>query len=153
MKQSPAVLGALCLFAVLACHPPVDQQAAVRTLLERDRAWASASGARNVDSILAYWTPDARVFIPGQNGYVGTAAIRQMVSGSLAMPGFAITWAPDSAVVAASGDLGYTYGTNRVTMADSAGNATTTTGQYVEVWRKDADGQWRCVIDFSHAGA
>jgi ketosteroid isomerase-like protein len=153
MKLPLALIAAVSVLAGLGCQPRVDQGAAVRALLERDRAWASAAGARNVDTILAYWTPDARVLLPGRPAYVGTAAIRQMVTGSLATPGFAITWAPDSAIVAGSGDLAYTYGTSRVTMADSTGAPVTTTAQYIEIWRKDTDGQWRCVIDFNHEGS
>jgi ketosteroid isomerase-like protein len=130
----------------------VNRDTAIQSLLERDRAWSRAAGSGNVDSILPYWTEDARVLLPDQPAYVGAEAIRKMVTASLAIPGFQISWAPDSAVVAASGDLAYTYGTNRVTVSDSAGHATTSEGRYVEIWRKSADGQWRCAVDINNAG-
>lgn len=34
-----------------------------------------------------------------------------MIAGTRAIPGFHITWTPDSAVVSPSGDFGYTYAT------------------------------------------
>jgi ketosteroid isomerase-like protein len=152
MNRVLRVIGAVGLVAMAGCQPRVDHDAAVRTLLERDRAWSRAAATGNVDSVLPYWTEDARVLLPDQPAYVGTESIRQMVTASLAIPGFQISWVPDSAVVSASGDLGYTYGSNRITVPDSAGHLNTTEGRYVEVWRKGADGQWRCAIDINNAG-
>jgi Ketosteroid isomerase homolog len=82
----------------------------------------------------------------------GTEAIRKMVTASLAIPGFQISWTPENAIVSASGDLAYTYGTNSITVPDSAGHPVTTEGRYVEVWRKGKDGQWRCSIDINNTG-
>ncbi len=152
MKQALWVSCAFGLITVAGCQARVDRDAAVRTLLERDRAWSRAAATGNVDSILPYWTEDARVLLTDQPAYVGTEAIRQMVTASLAIPGFQISWTPDSAVVSASGDLGYTYGSNRITVPDSAGHLGTIEGRYVEVWRKGADGHWRCVIDINNPG-
>jgi ketosteroid isomerase-like protein len=78
----------------------------------------------------------------------GKAAIRKYVSESLKVPGFAITWKPSEAVVAASGDLGYTMGTNSITFPDAQGGLVSSNGRYVTVWRKEPDGRWRCVVDF-----
>ena len=138
--------------SVASCHPRVSREAETMALLERDRAWASAAASGNVDSIVSFWTEDARVLLPGQPTYVGTEAIRKMVTASLALPGFQISWTPENAVVSASGDMAYTYGTNRITVPDSAGHPVTTEGRYVEVWRKGPDGQWRCSIDMSNDG-
>ncbi len=153
MRHALAPLATLILLAGGGCQPRVDVKAAAEALLERDRAWAQAaqSGA-SVDSIVEYWTSDARVILPGQPILVGKDAIRQMVSASVAVPGFHISWVPDSAVVSASGDFGYTYGANTVTVPDSAGNPATEAGRYITVWRKDADGQWRCVFDLYNVG-
>jgi ketosteroid isomerase-like protein len=131
----------------------VDVAAATRDLLRRDRAWATLVAADGpVDSVVAYWTPDARVILTGQPVVVGTEAIRQMIDGTRAIPGFHIAWTPDSAVVSPSGDFGYTYGTNRITAPDSTGTLRTAEGRYITVWRKEPDGQWRCSVDISNEG-
>ena len=141
------------LFLTAACRPEVDVTAAAQELLETDRMWGKLADANApVDSVVAYWTPDARVVFPGQPVVVGTAAIREMVAATRAIPGFHITWTPDSATVSASGDMGYTFGTNRVTAPDPAGALSTMEGRYITVWRKEPDGPWRCVLDISNEG-
>ena len=147
------LLTAGLLLAATSCRPSGNVTAATNALLEVDRSWAKLSDAgADVDSIVAFWTPDARVILPGQDVLVGTAAIRRMVAGTRDIPGFHITWTPDSAVVSASGDLGYTYGTNRVTAPGPTGALTTAEGRYVTIWRKDSTGRWRCAVDISNDG-
>jgi ketosteroid isomerase-like protein len=137
----------------LGCQSKVDVVATTRDLLRTDRAWATLAAANGpVDSVVAYWTSDARVIIPGQPVLVGIDAIRQMVAATRAIPGFHISWTPDSAVVSPSGDFGYTYGTNRITAPDSTGTLHTAEGRYVTVWRKESDGLWRCSVDISNEG-
>jgi ketosteroid isomerase-like protein len=133
----------------MACRPSVDLASGAQALLQTDRAWAAMSEAgQNIDSIVSFWTDDARVVEPGQPVVQGKAAIKKMVSGMLATPGVHVTWSPDSAVVSTGGDLGYTFGTNAVTVPDPKGNAVTEKGRYITVWRKEPDGRWRCVMDY-----
>ncbi len=138
---------------VAGCRPGADVAAATRNLLETDRAWSTVAAANGpVDSVVDFWTSDARVILTGQPVLVGTDAIRQMVAGTRAIPGFHISWTPDSAVVAPAGDFGYTYGTNRITAPDSTGTLHTAVGRYIAVWRKEPDGRWRCSVDISNEG-
>jgi len=145
---------AVAIVSLLAagCTRSVDVVGEEQALLQVDRAWATASLSGNVDSIVAYWTEDARVVQPGLPVLQGKAAIRSMVASSLAIPGFRITWTPQTAVVSASGDLGYTSGVNEVTAPDNAGHLTKTAGRYITVWRRGTDGRWRCVEDLSNSG-
>lgn len=153
MPRSFSLVVAGVLLAAPGCQPGVDLAAATQVLLDTDRAWAKLADTQaSVDSVVAYWTPDARVILPGQGVVVGTDALRQMVAGTRTIPGFHITWTPDSAVVSPSGDFGYTYGTNRVTTPDATGAPRTTEGRYVTVWRKESDGQWRCAVDIHNEG-
>lgn len=145
----------LCSFVLLmaACRPSVDVARETQELLERDRAWAQiAATGTNADSVLSFWTEDARVVLPGQAALEGKAAIREMVTNSMAIPGFHVTWTPETAVVSQAGDLAYTFGTNEFTVPDSTGTLTTSTGRYLTVWRKEPDGRWRCVLDYSSPG-
>lgn len=72
-----------------------------------------------------------------------------MVERGFATPGFHVTWTPEFAAVSASGDLGYTRGTNEFTLPTKGGGTTKLPGRYLTVWRRGADGVWRCVEDYS----
>jgi ketosteroid isomerase-like protein len=127
-----------------------DERAALR---ERDREWSElASQGKDVERILSFWTDDAKVYPVGLPVVAGKPAIREFVTGSLSVPGFRIWWETDEVVVSPAGDMGYTTGRNHLTMPDGAGNLATEHGRYVTVWRRENDGEWRCVIDIWNAG-
>jgi len=46
-----------------------------------------------------------------------------------------------------SGDLGYTHGTYRRERVNSEDEAVVETGRYVTIWRRNADGKWKVVLD------
>jgi ketosteroid isomerase-like protein len=81
----------------------------------------------------------------------GKAAIRAMVEGMSKIPGFRISWEPLSASVSQSGDMAYLVEQNQVTFSDSLGNPITEYNKAVTVWRKEADGSWKNVIDMWNA--
>lgn len=54
-----------------------------------------------------------------------------------------VSWKPVKAEVAASGELGYTYGTFE--MKPATGEAKQ--GNYVRIWQKQSDGRWLIVLD------
>lgn len=58
-----------------------------------------------------------------------------------------LTWKPDFVEVAASGDLGYTYGSYKYVITDTIGNVKTSTGTFHTVWQRQPDGSWRYVWD------
>ncbi|MBI4420961.1 MAG: DUF4440 domain-containing protein, partial [Gemmatimonadetes bacterium] len=55
--------------------------------------------------------------------------------------------------VAASGDLGYTVGLFQSRRLDAAGKPVVGTGKYVTIWRKQADGSWKAMLDLGVADA
>jgi ketosteroid isomerase-like protein len=58
-----------------------------------------------------------------------------------------LTWEPSYVDVAASGDLGYTYGSFMYTTKDSIGNLVSMEGVFHTVWKRQPDGAWRFVWD------
>jgi len=58
-----------------------------------------------------------------------------------------LTWEPRGGDVAASGDLGYTYGVYE--MKDSVN---VQKGTYVTIWKKQSDGKWKFVLDSGNQG-
>jgi uncharacterized protein (TIGR02246 family) len=138
-----------CLTAAIsACAPaPPDLQAEQAALMQVSREWAQAAATGDAERIASYWADDAVVMPPDQPAIVGKAAILEFVRASLAIPGFSVTWEPEQASVAGSGDIGYLIERNQFTLKDASGTLLTLHGKSATVWRKDSTGAWKCVVD------
>ena len=77
----------------------------------------------------------------------GAEAIFQAMGGA-APSTSRLEWTPLDAWGARSGDLGVTTGTWKSTAINGA--RAPVTGRYVTVWRKNAKGQWRGLIDIGN---
>jgi len=127
---------------------PVAEQA---ELLRRDAEWADlASAGKDVEKIVSYWSDDAVLIFPGQPVLDGKAAIRAYVTESLKTPGFKIHWVSEKPVFSPDGKLAYMRGKNELTVPGQNGAPVTLHLRGISIWRLDADGQWRCVIDISN---
>ena len=65
---------------------------------------------------------------------------------------FTLIWKPLFAEIAASLELGYTYGTWELKTNDEKGNPVFYYGTYVTIWKKDKNGSWKFVLDTGNAG-
>jgi uncharacterized protein (TIGR02246 family) len=150
MNRSPAVL-LLCVLFACGCSPSkFDSNAESKKLLARDAEWSqAASDGKDLEKILSYWSDDAKVIEPGQPPLQGKPAIRKFVSESLKTPGFHIHWVSQSPVFSPDGKMAYMPGSEEMTVPDAKGALTTIHTQGVSIWRRDADGVWRCVVDIS----
>jgi uncharacterized protein (TIGR02246 family) len=146
-KKLPAV--ALLLIAGVAVslaqkpNPNPDQQA-IRKL---DKDWSAAAGSKDVEKTISFYSDDASAFPFNAPIATGKEQIRQVWSHLMSLPGFALTFSPTKIEVAKSGDLAYDIGTFELKSNDAEGNATTTVGKYVVVWKKQPDGQWKAIAD------
>ena len=130
----------------------MDPRAERQRLLERDAQWATlAAEGRDIERILDFWTHDAVVYPPGLPVVAGKAALRAYVQASLAIPGFHLTWTSSDARISPDGQLAYLVGENAVTVPGPAGEMVTMRGRAVTIWRREADGEWRCAVDIWNA--
>jgi ketosteroid isomerase-like protein len=116
-------------------------------LMQISRDWAKAAEARDTERVLSYWADDAIMMENEQPPLIGKAAITTMVQRGFKDPNFSITWEPERAVISQSGDMGYLIEHNRVSFIDPTGKARTVFGKGVTIWKKDASGNWKNVID------
>jgi len=65
--------------------------------------------------------------------------------------GTSLTWMPVKADMAASGDLGYTYGNYIYTAKNKEGKLVTSYGKYTSIWKKQKDGHWKVVVDMGNS--
>ena len=149
MTRPRAIAVALCLLVVVACTTTAfDPAAEERVLLARDTEWANlATSSKDVEKIVSYWTDDALVIPPGQPAVEGKDALKAFVKESQNIPGFRIHWASSHVTFSSDGRLAYMRGTNETTLNGPDGKPMTIPGRAITVWRKDADGQWRCAVD------
>jgi ketosteroid isomerase-like protein len=120
---------------------------AEQALREADAAWSKAAESKDLDKTVSYYSDDATVLPPNAPVATTKEAIRKVWQDMLATPGFVISWKATKVEVAKSGDLGFVSGTYEVTMNDASGKPVSEKGKYVEVWKKQADGKWKCGTD------
>jgi ketosteroid isomerase-like protein len=147
----PSPLLVFLLVFVGCSQRAFDPAAEQAKLLRRDAEWADlASAGKDVEKIVSYWSDDAVLIFPGQPVLEGKAAIRAYVAESLNTPGFKIHWASEKPVFSPDGKLAYMCGKDELTMSGANGAPVTVHLRGISIWRLDADGQWRCVIDISN---
>jgi ketosteroid isomerase-like protein len=80
-----------------------------------------------------------RVLRDGSYAVLGADAARK----ALASPMRRVQWTPSGTGIAASDDLGYTYGR----YVRKNGTADEASGYYVHLWQRDESGAWRITVD------
>ena len=125
----------------------VDSRAAADQIRKLDEQWSATAAKNDLEGTLAFYADDA-VVLPGNAPVVtDKKGIREIWAGMLG-PNAAVSWKVTKAEVAKSGELGYLYGTYELTIKDPAGGpGVHDTGKLVEVWKKQADGKWKCIVD------
>lgn len=146
------VVVSLLLGGCLKATPPAfDATAESVKLMQRDAEWSDlATAGKDTEKILSYWTDDAVVMEPGQPAVEGKQAIRAYITQSLNTPGFKIHWVSQKPTFSPDGKMAYMRGTDEMTVPGPKGALMTLHLQGYSIWRKDADGQWRCVIDIAN---
>ena len=143
MRRSAFVLCFALLFslAALAQNKDID---AIRSAAQQ---WLKFFAARDLEHSLAMCQHGAAFL--GQNAPAaeGKADISSVFSGLFALPNFKISWTVKQAEVAQSGDLGFTRGTYEDSYTDASGKAMPDNGKYVTIWKRQADGTWKFVLD------
>jgi uncharacterized protein (TIGR02246 family) len=135
--------------AVAACKstPAPDVSGDEAAIRAADARWLTAAQAHDFEQSVSYRSDDAILLVPGSPAIVGKDAIRRYVMGAFTIPDFSISWTIDHVSVAKSGDLAYATGANRISMTTPQGKSVVEHNSAVEVWKKEPDGSWKCVVD------
>ena len=117
------------------------------TLRNLDSEWSKAAGARDVEKTVSYYAADAVVMPPNIPALTTKEAIRGLWQSMLGSAGFSGGWKATRVEVARSSDLAYVTGTYEFTERDAGGGPMADKGKFLEVWKKQTDGSWKCVVD------
>jgi ketosteroid isomerase-like protein len=111
-----------------------------------DARWSAAAEANDLDGTMSYYTDDALLLAPNEPLHTDKPSRKQSWAGLLT-PSQRVSWKVSKVAMAEAGDIGYSTGSyvleNRIAPAKPPLDA----GKFLEVWRRQADGSWKCVVD------
>jgi ketosteroid isomerase-like protein len=116
---------------------------ALQAMVEAERAFAQAATQKGIrDSFLDYFAADSIAFNPAPI----SAPDRLRQRPARAFSEAELRWEPRMGDVAASGELGWLTGPSTFT-DHTVADARPQPGNYLSVWRRQPDGEWRVFID------
>lgn len=151
MKIRTLPMSILVVSVLLAagCAPsaPVDTQKGAAEIRALDEQWSATAAKNDLDGTVAFYADDAVLLPPNAPIATDKKSIRESWA-SLLGPNTDVSWKVSKAEVAKSGELGYLYGTYELSIKDPKGGPPVhDTGKLVEIWKKQADGKWKCIVD------
>jgi ketosteroid isomerase-like protein len=116
-----------------------------------DVAWLKVYRAKDLEKSVAFCDEEASMLVPNAPMATGKEAITKMIARGFALKDYELTWQPNRVGVAQSGDLGYTSGTYDFSFKDASGKIVSDKGKYLMVWKKQADGEWKVLLDMNNS--
>ena len=149
LRVSALVFVLTLLAFATACQTQADTRATDEAALRKlDDEWSKSAGSsRDVEKTVSYYSDDALVMPPNIPTLTGKEPVRALWKSMLESPSFSGGWQATKVEVARSGDLAYVSGNYEFKETDAGGKPITDKGKYLEIWKKQADGSWKCVAD------
>ena len=159
MRTISLMFAGLCLTACavtsggpnLHTYPTVGAE---RELFRADSDFAAATHARGIDGWMSFFDKDA-IRIKYRGGMVkGYDAVRVTDTPLISDTTITLNWQPLEAHVFQDGALGMTVGTSQVVgRTGPRAGQTTYRGRYTTLWRRDASGKWKVIMDTGYPDA
>ena len=125
-----------------------DTLSKTETLINADKDFAALSAKKGLrEAYLENIDSNGVLLRPNALPIAGADAVDFIIA--LKDTGFIMSWKPSNAVVAASGDLGYTFGVYEI---KSSIIDTSLYGTYVSIWKRQSDGKWKFVLQSNNEG-
>ena len=153
--KSVLPVSAVALFIAIAMFfnvsaPAASRKADANTLHQLEADFMKAAAEKGSQGYMSYYAEDAVELPNGVDAIRGKEDIAKTM-GFLDQKDNSLTWAPDYSEMAASGDLGYTYGTYEFRTKGKDGKPVVDHGKYMTVWKKQKDGSWRVALDMGNS--
>lgn len=118
-----------------------------KAIRDLDDKWSASSASKNVDQWCAFYAPNAVLLAPNEPIADTPEKIKKSMAAFLSLPDLKLTFGCDKVFVAKSLDVAYEYGHYTMSFKDAKGNLVKDSGKYAEVWHKQKNGKWLCVVD------
>ena len=140
MKKTFLLSAGLALVVTSSLAQKADLKSELDSLVNTERAFAKTAGEKSTrDAFIDFIADDGVLFRP----YAVEG--KKWLLESKPQPGL-LSWEPAFADIALSGDLGYTTGPWEF-RRDRADEKPAAYGHFVTVWKKQADGAWKFMVD------
>lgn len=146
------VLFLIVLLVFLSCSTQVNLETEKQALIKTDSEFSNLSKEKGMnEAFLTYVAEDGVLLRRNSLPIKGKNVIREKL---LSSPDTSVTltWEPQYADVAKSGELGYTYGIYVIKGRDEKGNPASVKGTYCSIWKRDEKRNWKFVLDTGNAG-
>jgi ketosteroid isomerase-like protein len=147
MKRITVALLLLLLFAATSVATKQKSPKGAELLRQLEADFAADVAKHGHDAFITYFAEDGVEIVDG-GGIDTKDAMRKQPPWP---EGTTLTWTPVHAEMAASGDLGYTYGDYVYTAKNKEGKLVANYGKYTSIWKKQKDGQWKVVVDMGNS--
>jgi ketosteroid isomerase-like protein len=124
-----------------------NTQPVERLLRDLDAQWSKAAAAKDLEQTIAFYSDDAIVLPPNATSAATKETVRNVWEDILATPGVVIAWKPTKVKLGKSREMAWVSGTYELTTNDPSAKPISDRGKYLEVWEKQADGNWKCAAD------
>ena len=164
MRSYIALVGGACLLGLTAAGSGCGagfiivggsagtQQADVQAVKETEAAWLKDAALKDPARFASYYAEDALVLSPNMPLIAGKNKIQAGLTTLMADPNFALTFHSTQVEASNGGDMVYTIGTYSRTVSDpKSRQPVTDKGNYLTVWKKQADGNWKVVTDMDNS--
>jgi ketosteroid isomerase-like protein len=132
-----------------ACSNKIDMREERNNLLQTDKEFSQFSVENSAPEAFKMYLMENAVQLPsGQNPILGRDKIyaEMLKAGS----GYTLSWVPQDGDVSSSGDMGYTWGIYTLSIKTDSGEIQSQKGKYLNIWKKDNQGNWRVLIDMGN---
>jgi uncharacterized protein (TIGR02246 family) len=163
MQSHLALVGCTCLlgltaacagggFGVFVGGTPDTRQADVQAVKELEAAWLSDAALKDPARFASYYAEDALVLSPNAPLVAGKNKIQAGLTTLMADPNFALTFHSTRVEASKGGDMVYTIGEYSRTVSDpKSKRPVTDKGNYLTVWKRQADGNWKVATDMDNS--
>ena len=139
-----AIFGAVSIAYALPQHKAKHLTLGAQ-LLELDDAWSHTAAAHKLDATVAFYSDDAVMLAPNEPIRTTKQAIRKSWT-PFCDPTTKIAWKATKVEIAKAKDVAYMYGFYNLTVQEN-GKAISDKGKFLEIWKKQRDGKWKCAVD------
>lgn len=143
----------ICSIFLTACgttgkNAPINIEQETINLLKIDNEFAQASMKKGLkNAYLDYIDSNAVLLRPNSLPIVDAEAVDYIVG--LSDTAYDISWKPTAAYLSNGADLGYSYGVYEINLHEQGKPVF---GTYITVWKKQADGNWKFVLQSNNDG-